>query len=301
MEPLAALVALLRPRTVAPKLISGAGAWAARYENVDHAGFGLVLEGACQLRLGKAPPVALARGDFVLVAPNAGFALYSDAKAKPRLLEPSATAGLTELHHGDAGAPDFRMLGGYFSFAAANRDLTAGLLPQLVHITRAASTAPRLVSMIDLIADEAMNQRPGRDFLLDRFVEAMLVETLRGAELAPNAQPGLLAGLSDPRLARALSVMHAEPARHWSVAELAREAGLSRSSFSERFTAAVGAPPMEYLLQWRMALAKDMLQHAPAPLEQIAAAIGYESASAFSTAFRRRIGRPPSHFARASA
>jgi transcriptional regulator GlxA family with amidase domain len=131
----------------------------------------------------------------------------------------------------------------------------------------------------------------------------MLVEALRfrTAEIDATLRPGLLEGLADPNLANALRCIHADVARDWSVAELARHAGLSRSAFSDRFTHKVGVPPMEYLIQWRMVLAKDMLQREPMPLEKVAAAIGYESASAFSTAFRRRVGRPPSHFARGFA
>ncbi len=299
MEPLAAIVSMLRPRTVSPKIISGAGEWGVRYAQVDSAGFGLVLEGECALRIDGAAPLHLAKGDFVLMPPTSGFAMYSDPDVAPVL--PGSSIGLSELRHGDPeGKPTFKLLGGYFHFAPTNKDLLLRLLPKLVHIQAADIAAKRLANTIALIADEALNQRPGRDLIVERFVEVMLVEALRFRAEAIDAslQSGLLEGLADPNLAIALRCMHADVARDWSVAELARQAGLSRSAFSDRFTHKVGVPPMEYLIQWRMALAKDILQRDSMPLEKVAAAIGYESASAFSTAFRRRVGQPPSHFAR---
>jgi AraC-like DNA-binding protein len=108
-------------------------------------------------------------------------------------------------------------------------------------------------------------------------------------------------GLADSLLARALRRLHNDVAHPWSVEELAKEAGLSRSVFSERFGQKVGVPPMQYLMDWRMALAKAMLQRDAPPLEAVAVAIGYQSASTFSTAFRREVGSPPSHFARTAA
>jgi transcriptional regulator GlxA family with amidase domain len=104
--------------------------------------------------------------------------------------------------------------------------------------------------------------------------------------------------LGDARLATAVREMHAEPARAWTVDELARSAALSRTTFFDRFTRAVGVPPMEYLLAWRMALAKDLLRQNELSLAEVAERVGYGSASTFSTAFSRYVGQPPSHFAR---
>ena len=301
MEPLAAIISLLRPRTVSAKVISGAGGWAVRYSRVESAGFGLVLAGACTLEVDGCPPLHLARGDFVLVPPTSGFTMASDPDLEPVRLDPRATMGATEMRHGDpAGEADFRLLGGYFWFEPTNASLLVGLLPTVVHIRGADIAARRLTGLIELIIDEALGQRPGRDLIVERLIEVMLVEALRfrSIEGGPASRPGLLEGLADPNLAGALRAFHADVARDWTVAELARAAGLSRSTFSERFLQKVGMPPMEYVMQWRMTLAKDLLRREPVPLDKVAASIGYQSASAFSTAFRRQVGRPPSHFAR---
>jgi AraC-like DNA-binding protein len=107
-----------------------------------------------------------------------------------------------------------------------------------------------------------------------------------------------VAGLRDPALARALRRMHDRVAHRWTVAALARVAGMSRASFAERFTRTVGVPPMEYLVEWRIALAKDLLRREKLSLSEVAQSIGYQSASAFSTAFSRHAGCSPSEFAR---
>jgi AraC-like DNA-binding protein len=302
MDPLAAIIALLRPRTVGAKIISGAGRWAVRYERVESAGFGLVLAGRCRLAVDGHAPFDLAKGDVVLMPATPGFTMASDPDAEPVRVDPDASAGLEELRHGDPrGEADFRLLGGFFLVEPANIALLAGLLPALVHIRGAEGAARRLADTIALVADEALAQRPGRDLVVERLVEVVLVEALRFRPVDATARPGLLDGLADPRLARALRCVHADPARDWTVASLAREAGLSRSTFSERFAHKVGMAPMAYLMQWRMALARDMLQRDAVPLETVAATIGYQSASAFSTAFRREVGRPPGRFARAAA
>jgi AraC-like DNA-binding protein len=113
-----------------------------------------------------------------------------------------------------------------------------------------------------------------------------------------GAPTGLLRGLSDARIAEALRQIHGDPARPWTVQQLARGAGLSRSAFFDRFTSAVGLRPMEYLLGWRMAVAKTLLRGDAIALDEVARRVGYGSASTFSTAFSRHVGQPPGRFAR---
>jgi AraC-like DNA-binding protein len=132
--------------------------------------------------------------------------------------------------------------------------------------------------------------------VLTRLVELLLVEALRSTS-GTDAPPGLLRGLADLRLAPAIRQMHAHPARPWTVAALAKTAALSRSAFFDRFTRTVGLPPMEYLLAWRMAVARDLLRRRDLALSEVATRLGYASASTFSTAFRRHVGQPPSRYA----
>ena len=135
--------------------------------------------------------------------------------------------------------------------------------------------------------------------MLTRLVEVLLIEALR-ATPGEDAPPGLLRGLADARLAPAIRQMHSQVARSWTVALLARTTALSRSAFFERFTRTVGLPPMEYLLAWRMTVAKDLLRRQDLGLGEVAERVGYGSASTFSTAFSRHVGRPPGRYARES-
>lgn len=267
---------------------------------MDFAGFGLVLIGECWLAVDGYKSVRLATGDFVLMPASRAFTIASDLGCEVVSLGVLACqAG--EVRYGDPDLEaDFKQLGGYFQLDSVNRSLLSGLLPTLVHIQASDPAAGRLKRTIDSIVEEALADRPGRDLVVDRLIEVLLVEALRFRSEGVDAigQSGLLAGLADPLLARALRRLHGDVAHAWSVEELAREAGLSRSAFSERFSQKVGVPPMQYLIDWRIALAKSMLQRDSLPLEAVAAAIGYQSASAFSTAFRREVGSPPSHFAR---
>jgi len=132
--------------------------------------------------------------------------------------------------------------------------------------------------------------------VLTRLVEVLLIEALRSTP-GVEASPGLLRGLADPQLASAVREMHGQLARSWTVAQLAKTAALSRSAFFERFTRTVGLPPMEYLLAWRMAVAKDLLRRRDHGVAEVAERIGYGSASTFSTAFSRHVGQPPGRYA----
>ncbi len=294
LDPLSDIIALLRPSTVFSKGISGAGPWGVRYSAFGHPSFCTVLEGSCRLAVDGTEPITLEAGDFVLLPATPAFTQSGFEPVQPVPFDPHASVGVTgELRHGrQDGPPDVRMLGGYFMFASPDADLLVSQLPALIHLRG----AERLGVLVQMVRSETGDARPGRDLVLARLVEVLLVEALRavGGDEAP---PGLLRGLSDPRVATAIRCIHDEPARPWTVAALANEAALSRSAFFDRFARIVGVPPMEYLLGWRMSLAKDMLRRGAGKLDEIAGRVGYGSASAFSTAFARRVGMPPKRYA----
>jgi AraC-like DNA-binding protein len=183
-------------------------------------------------------------------------------------------------------------LGGYFVFGSPDAALLVSLLPQQIHIRG----EPRLEKLVQWVKEEARDERAGRELVLARLVEVLLIEALRSTTGA-SASAGLLRGLADTRLARSLRQMHERPSHAWTVEQLAQEAALSRSAYFERFTRAVGIPPMEYLLSWRMALAKKLLRSRDRGLGEVAELVGYSSASTFSTAFSRHVGQPPGRFA----
>jgi AraC-like DNA-binding protein len=295
-DPLSQVIELLRPRTVFSKGISGAGRWAVRYSASGHPGFCAVTEGGCRLAVAGARPVTLRQGDFVLLPATPAFTMSSFEPATPRRVDPKVAALQTgEIRHGRRGGkPDVRLLGGYFVFDSPDAALLVSLLPAMIHVRG----LERLSLLVRLVGEETRGNGAGRELVLTRLVELLLIEALR-AEQSADAPPGLLRGLADARIAGALRAMHRRAERSWTVVTLAREAGLSRSAFFERFSRVVGLRPMEYLLAWRMALAKDLLRGRELALEEVARRVGYGSASTFSTAFSRTVGQPPGRYARA--
>ena len=304
MDPLSSLVALMRPETVVSKVVSGSGRWGARYRHSGTPGFGVVVTGKCHFHADGCEPVELSEGDFILLPTGPGFAIASDPGVEPDEIQTCpASAILAEAHYGlSTGKPDFQLLGGYFRFNAPNSEMLTQIVPPQIHIKCADNSARRIAGIIGSVRDEALDQRPGRDLIIPRLIEVMLIEALRyGSEQREaSVRTGLLNGLADDRVGRALTSLHADVARPWSVALLAEEARLSRTAFSERFTRLVGMPPMTYLTKWRMAVAKDILRHERLPQDVVAATVGYQSASAFSTAFRREVGQAPGEYTRAS-
>jgi len=156
----------------------------------------------------------------------------------------------------------------------------------------------RRATFVELVREEARARRPAHEVILRHLLEVLLIEALRSTT-GTAASPGLVRGLADERVAVAIRRMHESPTKAWPVTQLAKAAGLSRSAFFERFTRAVGVPPKEYLLAWRMALAKDLLRRKDVTVAEVAQRVGYGSASTFSVAFTRHVGRPPAHYARA--
>ena len=294
-DPLSDVISLLRPRTVFAKGISGAGSWAVRYSDFGQPSFCAVLEGSCRLAVDGQDPFTLEAGDFVLLPATPGFTMSGFEPASPKRIDPKMSPAPTGgVRHGRRGGrPDVRLLGGYFVFDSPDAGLLVSLLPALVRVRG----VERLSVLVRLVGEESSERRSGRDLVLTRLVELLLIEALR-ATSGEDAPPGLLRGLADAQLASALRQMHGQLARSWTVAELARKAALSRSAFFQRFTRTVGLAPMEYLLAWRMAVAKDLLRRHDVELVEVAERVGYGSASTFSTAFSRHVGQSPGRYAR---
>ncbi|MET4633692.1 AraC-like DNA-binding protein [Kaistia defluvii] len=294
MDPLSDIIALLRPATAIAKPITGRGRWGVRYAAHDAPGFTIVLEGDCWITFEGGEPLRLAKGDFVLIPTTPAFSLSSDVGIQGDLRDPMDVA----VRHGDPdGDPDFVSLGGTFCVEPVNSALLLMLLPRLVHIPATEGRAGRIGTVIQMIQEECLRDDPGKEMMLQRLLEVLLLEALRRHGVASDAA-GLLGGMRDPFLVRALRAMHADVRANWTVEGLARLAGLSRSAFAARFATVLGCGPIEYLARWRMSLAKDALINGAKTLDRIADEIGYESASAFSTAFRKRVGCAPGRFSR---
>lgn len=291
-DPLAEVVLLLQPGAPFSKVVSAAGRWRVRRSEYGQPFYCVLLEGSCRLAVDGAEPIILAPGDFVLIPSADSFTMSS---LEPPVSEDApALLADGEFRLGvQSGAPEMRSLIGYCEFGSPDAPLLVSLLPRLLHVRG----EKRLATLVQLVGEESRSQRPARDVVLARLLEVLLIEALRSAAGTP-ARSGLVRGLADERLAAAIRRMHENPARPWTVAQLAKEAALSRSAFFERFNRAVGVAPMEYLLTWRMALAKRLLRQNRSAVADVAERVGYSSASTFSVAFTRYVGRPPMRYAR---
>jgi AraC-like DNA-binding protein len=291
-DPLAEMVALLQPGALQAKCVSAAGAWQVRRTIAGQPFFCAVLQGDLRLSVDGMDTLPLTAGDFVLIPAAQGFTTSSIAPPPEGDTTMAQIEGGVRLGRQD-GPPDLRLLIGHCEFASPDAALLVSLLPQVVLVRDEG----RLATLVRLVGEEARATRPAREMVISRLLEVLLIEALRSTS-GPTALPGLLRGLSDDRLATALRAMHAAPGHGWTVAALASQAALSRSTFFARFTAAVGMAPMEYLLAWRMALGKSLLRRGEGSVAEVARRVGYASASAFSTAFLRHVGTPPGQFAK---
>lgn len=296
-DPLAEIVTLLQPAARLSKLVECAGAWRIRREGTGEPFYCAVLEGKCRVTFGGSQTLTLQAGDFVLAPAMRDLVNESfDAAAD---LPATAPTKINERHFRVGphdGPPGLRMRIGHCSFGTPDSALLVSLLPDVVLVR----DKPRLATLMQLIDEETQERRAAREPVLERLIEVLLIEALRSSTDTTSAQ-GLGRGLADERLSGALRAMHAHPGHSWTVADLANGVALSRSAFFARFNRIVGVPPMEYLLAWRMALAKHLLRDGHLAIEDVAVRVGYGSASTFSVAFARRAGIPPARYARIAA
>jgi AraC-like DNA-binding protein len=205
------------------------------------------------------------------------------------------------IRHGGGGEPT-RVVCGFLGCERLEGNLLARILPPVLRFdTRRGSAADWVRSSLEFAAHEIGARRAGSETMLAKLSELLFVEALRHyVETLPQEQTGWLAGLKDPFVSRALALLHEDVAREWTVDELGRAVGLSRSALAERFTGLIGEPPMRYLARWRIQLAARALRNSDQPLARIAAQVGYESEAAFNRAFKRSLGVPPAAWRKAA-
>ena len=304
IDPLLELILLLRPRAALFGAgLDAAGDWGVSFRRRDDLLFCWIERGECQLTRPDCAPLTIRRGDFVLIRTVTPFALTSDAGVKPVDSETAVAAtGHVRLSVGSGIDRPVTLHAGKITFDTANEDLLSPLLPHLVHLAASDTSLGRVRALLTLNEAEARQPGPASAFIIVRLVELILVEILRCKPLqVGDAQTGLLTGLADAVTSRALAAMHRDVAHDWTVGELASLCGVSRSSFASRFRKIVGTAPIDYLLQWRMALAKDALSRGEMTSAELAFVIGFKSPSAFSTAFTRAVGCSPKRFANRAA
>ncbi len=292
-DPLSSVIALLKPRPDVAKLVVAGGLWQVERTRMQSPFYAAIVEGRARLAVQGQEPVLLQAGDFVMVPDLDSFVMTSEVPPPSGAARLPLETGPGTFRLGPADSPvEMRALVGHCRFEAPDRTLLLTLLPMMIHV----SGHDRLLALVTAIHDETRADRPGRGMILERQLEVLMIEALRSSP-GQGVPRGLLHGLSDPRLGAALNRIHNSVDNVLSVSDLAREAGMSRSAFFDRFKSALGSTPMDYARAWRMAVARDLLLRGDLTQEEIAHRVGYGSASAFSMAFLRHEGMAPGRFA----
>jgi AraC-like DNA-binding protein len=242
-------------------------------------------------------------GEVILLPRNDLHLMGSDLRLPPvpgrEVIRPPRNGGLFSIHHGGTGRRT-RLVCGFLGCAGAERNPVITSLPPLLKLkVEEGGAAEWIRSTFQYAAEEVASGRPGSETVLAKLSELLFVETVRRyAEGLPDGQTGWFAGLREPHVARALALLHRDIARRWTVDQLGREVGLSRSALGDHFIRLLGVPPMHYLANWRMQVATEKLRGTNASLAQVAELVGYESEAAFSRAFKKAFGVAPATWRR---
>jgi AraC-like DNA-binding protein len=301
MDPLSGVLSLLKPRSFMFGGFEAGGAWSIAFPR--HEGFKCyaIGRGRCWLALDGEEPVLLQTGDCFLLTRGRPFRMTSDLALPPAdwrtIITRPPNGGIARINQG----ADFTSIGGHFTLDGSHAGVLLGDLPAIVHLRSEADRAALRWS-IERLRHELTDPQPGGFLVAEHLIHMMLVQVLR-LHLAEGRRAGIgwLFALADRQMSAAITAIHDDPAHRWTVQQLAARAGMSRSVFAARFKETVGAAPMDYLTRWRMLLAADRLKNSREPVSAIALSLGYESESAFSTAFKRVMGCAPRQYGRLRA
>jgi AraC-like DNA-binding protein len=261
------------------------------------------VEGRLRVRVEGEAAFELAAGEIVLFPRNDMHFMGSDldlppVQASAVIVQPT-DGGLGTIRLGDGGRRA-QVICGFLACDSVEDNPVISTLPRVLHLNvEEAGAAEWIRSTFQYAAHEVAAGRPGSETVLAKLSELLFVEAIRRyVDSLPSEQTGWLAGLRDPHVARSLALFHNDIARAWTIDELGREVGLSRSSLADRFTRLIGQAPMHYLINWRMQVAAHDLRNTGASLAQVAEMIGYDSEAAFSRAFKKVFGAAPATWRR---
>jgi len=266
----------------------------------DLAHFAMLSRGNCWLSVERIPePIPLTGGDCFLLAPGTSIVLRDSPRTRPRstFREIGAQANSNVAHYGGGGAPT-TIVCGSLSFDRARLKPITQLLPRFILIKADHVHTLALHNTMQALASEMAEQAPGSEVVANRLGEVLFIQALR-AHIASEVEwrnKGWLRAIFDPQVGAALSAVHDSVNTPWTVESLAAAATMSRSAFAVRFKELLGQTPLEYVTEWRMQKAMQLLQQRDKKLIDVARLVGYDSDAAFSKAFKRVVGANPSEY-----
>jgi AraC-like DNA-binding protein len=295
-DPFSDILRLTNAQTVVTEGFSAGGSWAIRFPAPDEITFFAIAKGRAWVCVDGKEPVRAEECDAFLLSARKSFVLASDQQAVPiEAISVFKSAPLKSATLGEGH--DFTHIGGHVVVDPENASLLADVLSPLVHVRAASARTSVLVWLIEQMAHECDAEFPGGSLALEHLAQLMFIQILRvHLETAKTLSAGWLRAASDKRLAPVLRMMHDDPARAWQLEELAKIAGMSRTTFAAYFKAVSGLAPLTYLTEWRMRLAARALRDDDTPINVIAGQLGYASESAFSNAFKRVTGNAPKRY-----
>jgi AraC-like DNA-binding protein len=294
-DPLSDVLNVLGARVTRRTLLEAAGQWALAFPALDRLKFVALLRGAGWMMLPGRSPQLMSAGDVCLLGRTA-YVVASDPELLPLDGQIFYAAGCDAAR---LGGDETVAIGGTVSFDPGNADFLLGMLPDFLFVPRSSAASGAMATILGLMNGEVARKGIGSDIVSARLADVLLVEAIRAyAGSVEQVEIGWLGALSDPRLGRALRVIHGDIAQPWTVAQLATVAGMSRAAFSAEFTRRVGQPPLAYVRAWRLTIARAALARGDETVASIASRVGYASQSAFGHAFRCAFGSPPKAHAR---
>ena len=298
MDALSDVLSLLKLRSYVSGGSDAGGDWAISFGPHDGIKFHAVVTGSCWISVEGEPPVQVNAGECFLLPRGGPFQIASDLSVEPvhvsQVLPPKPSGRILTYN----GGGDYLSIGGYFTLSEGQSELLLNVLPPLLHIRDRPGSAT-LNWCVERMRQELLEGQPGDFIVAQQLATIVLVQALRLYLSDRTAeQAGWLSALADKRLRVAIAAMHGAPDKRWTLQNLAREAGMSRTAFAVTFKERAGLSPMDYLTRWRMLQAADRLTSTRQSLAEIALALGYESEKAFSTAFKRVMNCPPRQYGR---
>lgn len=314
MDPITDIFATMHVAAVVNSRLEATAPWGLAHKAQEHAEhgsldkkfspfqlahFAMVARGNCWLSVpDDGEPIPLTGGDCFLVAPGVSYALRDDPRTPTRsFCSAVPTDGSNVIRYGGGGAPT-AIISGLLSFETPSLKLMTQLMPNLILIKADQPQSLALRSTLQMLATEMAESTPGSGVVANRLAEVLFIQTLRAHIACSSCQKGWLRAIFDAQLGAALKAIHENVDAPWTVESLAAAANMSRSAFASRFKELLGQTPLEYVTEWRMQKAVQLLKSEDKKLADVAQSVGYESDAAFSKAFKRSLGLSPGEYRR---